>query len=283
MNSLLMLLPPISILQLTLLLILIHTPLSSTSNDYYRDCNNLFSCGDIRNIGFPFWGKNRPNGCGHPLLHLTCEENTSYMNINNVRYKVLEANSDEQTLRITRVDYLQGLCPSRFVNTSLDPKLFVFGPQYQNLTLFYGCAVPNTVLFPCVPNGGSGQHVYAQLGSFGFPMFCEQSVVVPVPKVFVDITDVSKTLSAIRDGFVVNWIAGIQECEECRKAGGVCGYDSIKPTCYCRERDQACHNFTPDAEELPSSGLLSKLRIYDHCQLHFSVLYKYQMVINMNI
>ncbi|XP_057436522.1 LEAF RUST 10 DISEASE-RESISTANCE LOCUS RECEPTOR-LIKE PROTEIN KINASE-like 2.4 [Lotus japonicus] len=252
MNSLLILLPPISILQLTLLLILIHTPLPSTSNDYYRDCNNLFSCGDIRNIGFPFWGKNRPNGCGHPLLHLTCEENPSYMNLNDVRYKVLEAKPDEKSLRVTRVDYLQELCPSIFVNTSLDPKLFVLESQYQNLTLFYDCVVPNAVPFPCVPNSGSGQHVYAQLGSFDFTsMFCKQSVVVPVPKVFVDITDVNKTLSAIRNGFVVNWIAGIQECEECRKAGGVCGYDSIRPTCYCRERDQTC------PEELPSSGSYS--------------------------
>ncbi|XP_057436524.1 LEAF RUST 10 DISEASE-RESISTANCE LOCUS RECEPTOR-LIKE PROTEIN KINASE-like 2.7 [Lotus japonicus] len=269
MNSKLILLPPISILQFTLLLILIYTPSSLTSNDYYRDCNNLFSCGHIKNIGFPFWGENRPNGCGHPLLHLTCEENTSYLNINNVRYKVLEAKSDEQTLRITRVDYLlQGLCLSTFVNTSLDPKLLVFGPQYQNLTLFYNCMESNYIsseqTFPyrCVD---SYETVYAQLRSSDFPLSCPDSVVVPIPKAFDYVTDYSlnaqnetdynKTLSAIRDGFVVNWVAGIQECGECRKSGGVCGYDSIRPTCYCR--DKACPNFISDAKELPSSGSYS--------------------------
>ncbi|KAJ1391450.1 Wall-associated receptor kinase, galacturonan-binding domain [Sesbania bispinosa] len=238
--------------------------LASLNSPLCRVCsNNLFSCGgNITNIGFPFWGGDRPDRCGHPLLHLTCERNISYITIKDVKYEVLEANPKDYTLRITRVDYLyfEGLCPSKLVNTTLDTKLFVYSSEYKNLTLFYGCPASNPFSsaaigrLPCFTNGDFGEFLYTQFGSLGPPLSCKQSVVVPVSPSWIDINDFIKTQEAIRAGFVVRWIAGLEQCQNCTKTGGVCGYDgnSNQTTCYhCN--DQSCSNFSPDAKAPPST------------------------------
>ncbi|XP_027351476.1 LEAF RUST 10 DISEASE-RESISTANCE LOCUS RECEPTOR-LIKE PROTEIN KINASE-like 2.5 [Abrus precatorius] len=205
------------------------------------------SCGNIRNIGFPFWGDNRPSWCGHPSLHLICMKNISYITIHNVNYQVLVANPIEHTMKITRVDYLQlqGICPSKLFNTSLDTELFVYGSEDKHLTLFYGCTPSNAGLLPCNLNGAI-DYVYPQFGFSPPPMFCKASVVVPVSPSLVDIRDFTNIQKAIRDGFMVKWIAGIEECEKCVKSDGICGYDS-------KSNQPTCSNSSPDAKAPPPS------------------------------
>ncbi|XP_061337380.1 LEAF RUST 10 DISEASE-RESISTANCE LOCUS RECEPTOR-LIKE PROTEIN KINASE-like 1.3 [Gastrolobium bilobum] len=208
----------------------------------------MYNCGKLRNISFPFWGEDRPNECGHPLLHLNCTNDQTYISINDIKYKVLDANQDNQTLRIARVDYLQDLCPLKFLNTTLDPELFVYGPNYTNITFFYGCHESNPFLnfspgrFPCTMNIGSiNVYVYTQFEALGPSMLCNTSVVVPVQVTLslLDIGNVTKIQGALTDGFEVRWIAGVVECEDCKKSGGVCGYDlnSNQATCYCKSSD----------------------------------------------
>jgi hypothetical protein len=235
------------ILQLIILLKLIQIPLYFSSNE---GCENLFTCRNITNIGFPFWGGNRPKECGYPLLNLSCIKNISYITINDVEYQVLGADHNLQTLRITREDYLQeGLCPPKHVSTTLDTDLFVYGPNYINLTLFYGCPASINFpspsgRFPCHSNGYSDDFVYAwfgpNIGHLAFP--CQENMTVPVFNSLFDVSNIAKVQSAIKDGFVVRWIAGIDDCVKCQKSGGFCGYDSIskQTTCYCR--DQSCSN-----------------------------------------
>jgi hypothetical protein len=70
---------------------------------------------------------------------------------------------------------------------------------------------------------------------------------VPVFNSLFDVSNFAKVQSAIKDGFVVRWIAGIEDCVECRKSSGFCGYDwtSKQTTCYCR--GQSCSNSVPDS------------------------------------
>lgn len=256
MASLLSHLPPIHILQHLILLILIQIPPCLSSYDYYRSCSNLISCGSITNIGFPFWGQNRSKECGHPLMQLICQNDISYIAIKDVKYQVLNANPNEHTLKITRVDYLQeGICPSKHVNTTLDTELFVYGPGYKNLTLFYGCAASNALpstsgFLPCTSNETSGEYVYPQLGSSLPHVFCKTSVFIPVSSSLIDsnINDVIKIHHASMEGFVVRWIVGTEECKKCETASGVCGIDlySNGTTCYCK--DGPCSKLSSDAE-----------------------------------
>ncbi|KAL5058761.1 hypothetical protein RYX36_030365 [Vicia faba] len=254
------------ILQFIILLKLIQIPLYLSSDE---GCENLFTCGNITQIGFPFWGEERPEKCGYPLLQLTCINNISYITINDVKYHILEAKPNEHTLRITREDYLQGPCPAKHVSTTLNTKIFVYGSKYNNLTFFYDClpsiAFPSrSGRFSCLSNGFPDEYVYTWFGSnIGVQAFpCKESMVVPVSTLFNDVQDFIKIQRAIEDGFVVKWVAGIEYCKKCLKSGQFCGYNptSNQPTCYCR--GQSCSNFVPDAspprqsqESLPPSGM----------------------------
>ncbi|KAK7295765.1 hypothetical protein RJT34_18677 [Clitoria ternatea] len=260
-------------LQYIILIIMIQIAPYFSSYDGYETCsNNLFSCGHITKIGFPFWGANRPRECGHPLLNLTCSRDITYITIKDVTFQVLWANPNEKTMSISRVDYLnlQGLCPQKPVNTSLDTQLFVYGPSSKNLTLFYGCAASNAFSntyghLPCIQSDASGPYVYTQFGSMAPPVFCETCVVVPVSQVWVDINDFNQIQKAIRDGFIVRWIAGVEECEKCTEVdGGVCGYDwsSNQTSCYCR--DGPCHNESPSGSYEPSFPAFRNANVEPH-------------------
>jgi len=258
MASMFNILPTFHILQFIILLKLIQIPLYSSSNE---GCENLFNCGTIKQIGFPFWGGDRPKECGHPLLNINCRNKTSYITINEVKYLVLEASPNLHVMRITREDYLQeGLCSSKHFNTTLDTDLFVYGLN-NNLTLFYGC--PPSITFPspsgrflCPSNGSSDEYVYTWFGSNigSQALSCQESMVVLVTQSLIDVSDLTKVQSAIRDGFVVRWIAGIEDCEKCQKSGGFCGYNwtSKQTTCYCK--DQSCSNQAPQSQESPPPG-----------------------------
>ncbi|XP_047152778.1 LEAF RUST 10 DISEASE-RESISTANCE LOCUS RECEPTOR-LIKE PROTEIN KINASE-like 2.8, partial [Vigna umbellata] len=245
-------LPLITILHHSIIFLLLFNLLSClSSNHTYSNCPNLISCGQIRNIGFPFWGGNRPRECGHPLMELICENEISYITIKDVKYKVSEANPDSHTLKITKQDDLIDLCQPEQVSTSLDTQLYVYESPYNNLTLSYGCTSSEflpTNYIRC--NRTSGETVYSQFGSLS-PLSCKTSVVVPVPLSLQQIDSFFQVYLAIKEGFVVRWIIGVEECAKCEKSGGECGFEgSSQQTCYCR--DGPCPNISQDSEA--SSG-----------------------------
>ncbi|XP_060672430.1 LEAF RUST 10 DISEASE-RESISTANCE LOCUS RECEPTOR-LIKE PROTEIN KINASE-like 2.7 [Ziziphus jujuba] len=104
--------------------------------------SNRFICGNITNVGYPFWGDCRPEVCGYPHLHLNCESNkVTTIEIKNVKYPVLELNLSAQILKIARDDFLSVLCVSE--ESSQDPifdsTLFEYAQGYGNLTVLYDC------------------------------------------------------------------------------------------------------------------------------------------------
>ncbi|KAF7811289.1 LEAF RUST 10 DISEASE-RESISTANCE LOCUS RECEPTOR-LIKE PROTEIN KINASE-like 2.1 [Senna tora] len=259
---------PFLLSSITLHLIILIQIIPSCSTDNYTNCRNLFDCGGkIKNIGFPFWGNARPEGCGYPELHLNCSGNSTFITIQDVKYMVLDANADQHVLRIARLDYMEDLCPTKFLNTSLDHKVFEYMPdqQYQNLTLLYGCPAsppPNSSKFGqfrCPVNDDKNL-IYPLSGDIsGYSLLCYTSVVVPVvSSILLDnIVDLGEVQGAMRDGFEVKWIVGGGECDECEKSGGVCGYDggSNQTTCYCQDQSsgsllKSCSSQGPSGSEV---------------------------------
>ncbi|KOM28521.1 hypothetical protein LR48_Vigan549s007600 [Vigna angularis] len=221
-------------------LLLFKLPSSLSSNDTHSNCANVINCGKI-NIGFPFWGGNRPRECGHPLMELICENETSYITIKDVKYQVLEANPDNHTLKITRQDYWIDLCQPNQVNTSLNTQLYVYDSPYNNLSLSYGCTPSNSLPLTNIPcDGTSGE---TEINSF------------------------IKVYEAIKEGFVVRWIIGVEECDKFDRSGGECGFEgSSLQTCYCR--DGAYPNFSQDSE---SSSVSDPILGIIECVQHISV------------
>ncbi|PKI69940.1 hypothetical protein CRG98_009815 [Punica granatum] len=223
----------------SLLFILIRVPQSSGSSSWFSNCSSSFSCGDIRDVNFPFWGGDRPYGCGHPALELTCKNNSTSVLIGGLKYLVREVNSDTQLLRIARQDFLEGICLKKFVNTTLDPELFDLVPGYTNFSFMYGCPpmyYPFPTQFKCSSNGLQNPDGYIFLGD-KWPSACVTSVVVPLYDTMLSPFENSSVdfQSVLQEGFEVKLKVDSDACSECVQSNGVCGYDLIAngTTCYC--------------------------------------------------
>ncbi|KAL9167273.1 hypothetical protein ABFS82_05G084600 [Erythranthe guttata] len=58
------------------------------------------SCGGVRNISYPFRLNTDPKRCGHPKYVLSCENNTTSIYINSLKYLVHEINYTKETIRL---------------------------------------------------------------------------------------------------------------------------------------------------------------------------------------
>ncbi|EYU37099.1 hypothetical protein MIMGU_mgv1a025052mg, partial [Erythranthe guttata] len=58
------------------------------------------SCGEIPNISYPFRLMTDPKRCGHPQFELLCENNTTSIYIDSLKYLVHEINSTKETIRL---------------------------------------------------------------------------------------------------------------------------------------------------------------------------------------
>ncbi|KGN54631.1 hypothetical protein Csa_011958 [Cucumis sativus] len=207
------------------LIILNISPSFCTYKDY---CSAVFNCGEIVDVGFPFWGKDRPPSCGVPDLKLTCDNNVVRIDIMQVKYRVLQVDERTKTLRIARDDYFEGICPEDHLkNTTLDPNLFEISNGYVNLTLLYGChssllVVPSHLRFGCPIHGDGFVKLGEEMGLWG----CKASVVVPVRGDEGILVGVLKMEEAIREGFELKWKVDDGGCgSDCTDSGGFCGYD----------------------------------------------------------
>ncbi|KAL3748824.1 hypothetical protein ACJRO7_009978 [Eucalyptus globulus] len=248
-----------------LFLILIKSP-RSLGEDNYSSCNGTFSCRDVEGVGYPFWGGNRGSSCGYPELELNCENggNTTIV-MQDVKYRVLGVYPyPTLVLRIARDDYMQGICSTNFLNTTLDPSLFQITDGYTNFTLLYGCQSVSPGLFSCPVQGVpyTAGYVLSWL-SVGIGA-CFKSVVVPVSSSIGSY--MGNSLSSLSDllqhGFEVQLKVDSEACVECTQSNGVCGYDPTanRPTCYCPDQffgsktcDSSTSAETPEATTATST------------------------------
>ncbi|KAJ6290642.1 hypothetical protein OIU78_026394 [Salix suchowensis] len=87
-----------------LIITFVHVPSSAFANDdeRYVNCGDLFDCGDIKGVGYPFSGSDRPDHCGHPELKLDCSDQDPEITIQKLTYKVLGINNQSRTLSVAR-------------------------------------------------------------------------------------------------------------------------------------------------------------------------------------
>ncbi|XP_027076376.2 LEAF RUST 10 DISEASE-RESISTANCEUS RECEPTOR-LIKE PROTEIN KINASE-like 1.4 isoform X1 [Coffea arabica] len=230
-----------SVYNILLLILFIQFPsILGNNTEWYTSCTNLFSCGGISGVDYPFWGGNRPQECGHPGLELMCEDSTPTIEIMNVKYRVLQVNPGSQILRITRNEFaIKDICPEKLVNTTLDANLFEYASGYVNLTIQYGCPslnIPVPAQIACHINGITYQNVYVVPGAQG-PGTCRASIFFPIHSTaFGGITEELSILGQVMvSGFEVRWKVDSMQCNECRNSNGRCGYDlkSNQFTCLC--------------------------------------------------
>nr|VDD63665.1 unnamed protein product [Brassica oleracea] len=91
---------------------LLHRLPCTSSKQELGVCESPFQCGEI-SAGFPFWGGNRPENCGLPLLELHCRNISRYI-FNHLRPRVL-------------------------CSQTLPSDIFEILPAYKELEVYYLC------------------------------------------------------------------------------------------------------------------------------------------------
>ncbi|CAJ2637027.1 unnamed protein product [Trifolium pratense] len=134
-----------------LLIIITFFPSQSLSNDYSY-CNKLhrydgnyysfysYSCGNLSDIYYPFWGQNRPFKCGagNPY-YLNCDKNNiTTILLYSQNFTVLDINTTSYTMKLKRTDLSQNLCSPQFGLTYFDSTLFN-SISIINISIYYNC------------------------------------------------------------------------------------------------------------------------------------------------
>ncbi|KAL5726528.1 non-specific serine/threonine protein kinase [Ranunculus cassubicifolius] len=205
----------------------------------YTACSKKFDCGNITNISYPFWGKDRPEFCGHPGFQLNCQDDIVDMRIGSQIYHVLNITDGVHTLQIAPIN---DACPSPPRNISLPSDLFNYSsPINRNLVLAYGCQPYPDVMTAhpvyCPINKNIAGNYYSVASPTPDYSMCEFIVVEPIlEKLVQNLTNMRSTVEdVLKQGFEVRYDGNASFCDRCENSGGQCGYNftTIQPTCFC--------------------------------------------------
>lgn len=250
--------PTLFILLFSPVLLLFSGPLPATLSSpvtFFPDCDRTFSCGDLRNITYPFAGGDRPEYCGLPGFQLTCRDGYAELNMSSLIYRVLRIDPTGKTLTLSRLDLWNNTCPSpsHLVNSTLDSPVFNYGEGNEDLNLFYDCDNVMTTVKPsnqfyCNVSGNSGYAYYLTGAVPSDPILnivkCTISLRIPVLESAADsLTANATTLGEVLTlGFNVNYSNPYDAmCSLCIASAGQCGYDFDKEESICICSNRICH------------------------------------------
>ncbi|RID66020.1 hypothetical protein BRARA_D01186 [Brassica rapa] len=213
--------PSLGVCFVTLFMFLFHYVPCALGNQAFLSCDSVFECGNLT-ATFPFWGENRGEPCGHPLLKLSCDRvsNKTSINISNIFFNILHIDNTFKTIKLVRQDYSVSFCSTlSFTKTMFPPKIFQLFPNYKNLIVFSNCDPRFHYLenFTC-SNGGTGsvyhnEHYYQS---------CRTISDVIVPAGFIPEKEAWNLENVLREGFEVKLDINERPCKQCLKTGNLC-------------------------------------------------------------
>ncbi|XP_041003273.1 LEAF RUST 10 DISEASE-RESISTANCE LOCUS RECEPTOR-LIKE PROTEIN KINASE-like 1.3 isoform X2 [Juglans microcarpa x Juglans regia] len=242
--------PTITLTFMIIAIPLFHFPscLHANDNEQYGNCTERFDCASAKDIGYPFWGSNRPAYCGYPGFELDCSGDDPHINISFIKYRVLEVVEESRTLKVARADYWKMTCPPTIVNTTINFSIFSYPSSLVNLTLYYECSLPSSlpnlpnqldqmaIRFSCPINGSAGATNYYSNSIVDLLGACKYNVKVPVvtPAAPISLTE-EALIEAIDGGFMLEWNASNSNCDGCQRSGGLCGFNTSTNVfaCHC--------------------------------------------------
>ncbi|KAI7986074.1 LEAF RUST 10 DISEASE-RESISTANCE LOCUS RECEPTOR-LIKE PROTEIN KINASE-like 2.1 [Camellia lanceoleosa] len=237
--------PPLCVnLIIAIFLFLVSSPTSHGADDEY--CHEkTYNCGQqIKEIGYPFWGEDRPQLCGVQGFELTCHPNESTtIVIEKQEFRVLHINQSAHNMTIALADLWDNLCPKELSNTTLNWNLLDDGsnPLVVNLTLVYDCPL---IFAPPYHPVEDRSHFQCQVGAGGqisninffvtdesiIPPNCKSRIKVPV---FQEALDAFWVKNAITVQELVKQGFGVDYCVVCKASGGKCGTDTTTNQAIC--------------------------------------------------
>ncbi|KDO37712.1 hypothetical protein CISIN_1g038836mg, partial [Citrus sinensis] len=145
------------------------------------------SCGDIKNISYPFRLKGDPSGCGYPEFELSCQSNQTILELfNSAKYYVKRISYDESTISVADVNLANAF-----------------------------------IRVPCL-SGGNQSNVYVNYhGSYvsDFSESCSFVSMVPIHNGNEENPSYETLRELLETGFDLRWSVG---CRNCYAAGRGC-------------------------------------------------------------
>ncbi|XP_047310283.1 LEAF RUST 10 DISEASE-RESISTANCE LOCUS RECEPTOR-LIKE PROTEIN KINASE-like 2.1 [Impatiens glandulifera] len=232
---------------------------SNAQNQQYDTCGELLQCGNIADLGYPFWGGNRPEFCGLPAFNLNCTATDSQprITINSHDYHVLAINNESWSITVIRNEFFDDVCPENPGNATLDTSFFNYAADITNFTLFYGCrtTIPSNQVLNSFDCEGSDNTIFTNNSYLPTSLMpnlealealvgvCSYSIDVQVNKTSGDALKSSpptiELKAALENGFGLVWSANNTACERCVGSNGRCGSNSSSFVCHCIDRDYA--------------------------------------------
>ncbi|KAK2647937.1 hypothetical protein Ddye_015426 [Dipteronia dyeriana] len=218
-------------------------------DDRYSNCSSSFNCGKFKDIGYPFWGNDQPEYCGHPSFKLeNCQEADNVtMDSLSWKYHVINIHSETQVLKLARMDFSASICPETIANNSLDEKLFSYTINDEYATLLYDCDPTQDPAaydgqFSCPINNiprnayfNSDRSTYSS--SVVTSWKCKISLLMPILVISAQgFWNHSLSINqVVIEGFEVRWIIDALQCKDCINSGGKCGYNITLEafSCFC--------------------------------------------------
>ena len=255
----------------------------SDDNQQYEECrSSLYECGELKGIGYPFWGDARPQFCGLQGFELKCQVGDyPLIHIDSLDFRVLNISLPTYTMTIARTDFWNETCPKQFNSTTLNYTLFDYSGSNQNLTLFYGCSdevfsqLPDTSNitkqnFTCeIVDSGKTTAFYVEEALLGLdyrPILesCDINVTLPVSLAALDellqaedntgdqVSSGDRLEKALNKGFDVNYGAVSNWCMPCNASGGICGSSGTYPyNCFCPDDNKSYPFLCPKSGMFP--------------------------------
>ncbi|KAK3199341.1 hypothetical protein Dsin_022756, partial [Dipteronia sinensis] len=187
------------------------------------------SCGDIKNISYPFRLKGDPSGCGDPNFELSCQSNKTILEYHSGKYYVKRISYDDRKITVVDVNLANGICglPQKSLSyyNIYDYNDYRYHIHYDPFTKahFVRCSSkisdPTYRILPCL-NIGNQSYVYVRYGGhsliYDIPESCSFISTVPIRKASADDNPSYETIQELlRSGFDLKWSVG---CKDCRPA-----------------------------------------------------------------
>ncbi|KFK22122.1 hypothetical protein AALP_AAs46402U000100, partial [Arabis alpina] len=214
-----------------------------------KRCSGSFSCGDQKELFYPFWNSEREN-CGHPDFKVECYTSSAEVSISSVKFRILESNYNTRVIRLARSDYMSGFCPQNPINAQFNEHVLPLAPDTDMLTIYYECRADFSKFvstyvrnLDCDDDDGKSYYVTRNL-SIDFSGICECNVSIPAPRLKLNTLEISPNTENLKkvleEGFELR---GNQECSICISSGGGCGFSQTlsRFVCYCIDEQ---HNLT---------------------------------------
>ena len=207
------------------------------------DCSS--SCGDIKNINYPFRLSSQPLNCGDPDYTLSCKNNKTILESESGKYYVKTINYEQQIIRIVDVNLANGNCS---LPTQTAYSWDFIGVGYWGVAnlmnteiAFVKCTrnISDAFYFKvhCMSQNNSITYAVYNNGDMNLPQLsCEPPLAVTFA---VDEHDTGKPSSyediqrILQAGFDLGWSV---ECRDCVKSGRVCDFNrDPKPSYKCHK------------------------------------------------